>query len=172
LRAQALFRVVLAFLGILYLSRHIYLTSISSISLNSTIRSPRGSSLALGSHHVLKDVVVSANGDGSFSLWDTSSGKEIHDQPYAGCRIGSISLSPQGNAFITADDLQDACLHSEKGELRMWALRQPPTMEEILENDRIKNEYRMCAQALAACNPAGLAPCSLLCVTYAQPTFL
>ena len=127
-------------------------------SLVRTIRSPRGTVLALGAHPVLKDVVISANGDGSFSLWDTSSGKEMLDQPYARRQIGSLSLSLQGNAFISVDDLDNACMKSERAELRMWALCQPPTVEEILDNDRIRIEHRLCAQALAACNPAGLLP--------------
>ena len=36
----------------------------------------------------------------------------------------------------------------------MWAVSQPPTLQEILETERLREEYKKCAQALAACNPA------------------
>ena len=49
-----------------------------------TIRSPRGSATAIATHHLLKDVIITANSDCSFSLWDTSSGKEVFNQPFIG----------------------------------------------------------------------------------------
>jgi len=60
----------------------------------------------------------------------------------------------QGNALISADEVSDASFQRDKGELRMWAVSQPPTLQEILETERLREEYKKCAQALAACNPA------------------
>jgi hypothetical protein len=69
-------------------------------------------------------------------------------------QIGSLCMSLQGNAVLSVDDLHDACFKREKGQIRLWAVSQPPTLEEILENERIRDEYEKCAQALAACNPS------------------
>lgn len=41
--------------------------------------------MAVVTHHVLRDNILTANSDCSFSLWDISSGKEIFNQPFTGC---------------------------------------------------------------------------------------
>ena len=62
-------------------------------------------------------------------------------------------MSLQGNAVLSSDDLHDACFRREMGQVRLWSVSQPPKLEEILEDARIRDEYEKCAQALAACNP-------------------
>ena len=118
-----------------------------------TIRGNSGSAKALGVHVTLNDVIVSVNEDRSFSMWEASSGKEVYHQAYGGRQIGRLCLSANGESILTADSIEDACFESERGEMRVWGLSQPPTMQEVLDNKRIRDEYLACAQTLAACNP-------------------
>ena len=68
-------------------------------------------------------------------------------------QIGAICMSLQGNALLSADDLENAHFTGDRGEVRMWAVSQPPTFEEMLESDKTREEYEKLANALAACNP-------------------
>ena len=70
-----------------------------------------------------------------------SQGKEIYNRPFAGRHIGRICMSLRGNALMSADDIENACFQGERGEVRMWSVSQPPTLQEILESARIRDEY-------------------------------
>jgi hypothetical protein len=49
--------------------------------------------------------------------------------------------------LLSADDFEEADFErAEKQQLRVWSLCQPPSMEEILESQRIRAEYEKCAQ--------------------------
>ena len=49
--------------------------------------------------------------------------------------------------LLSADDFEEADFErAEKQQLRVWSLCQPPSMEEILESQRIRGEYEKCAQ--------------------------
>ena len=62
-------------------------------NLMKTIRNPRGSAMGLVALDIIKDVVITTNSDCSFSLWDLSSGKEIHNQPFAGYLFCTINYT-------------------------------------------------------------------------------
>lgn len=102
---------------------------------------------------MLDSAIVCANADNSFSMLDARSGKEMCNEPFTGRQISSLCMSLNGNAVISTDDIEDASFGTERGQLRVWSVRQPPSLQEMFETEHLRTEYEKCAQVtLDACS--------------------